>query len=99
MPLPSVKDVRSADLFKLLSSPRRLQIIRCIMQNDMANVTYIKGMVGLTHDATCHHLSWMAEKGYVRSVKKGRFVLYTVPREAYTVSEYNLLSNLKAQLL
>lgn len=99
MTKPTDKDIRSADLFKLLSSPRRLQIMRYIMQHGQANVTELRKAVGLTHDATCHHLSWMQERGYLISAKDGRFVLYSVPRSVYTTTEYNLLCNVRAALI
>lgn len=92
--MPSALDNRSANLFKALSSPRRLQIVRLLMQHVECDVTSLAKTVNLKTSSMSQHLRALNDYGVVAYRRGGKQVLYHVAREARNEAEWAMLSAL-----
>lgn len=70
-----------AELFKLLSVDKRIEIIECLKKNDM-NVNALAENLGITQSAVSQHLRVLRSAGLVRDERKGYWIYYTLNREA-----------------
>lgn len=71
----------AADLFKLLSVDKRIEIIESLKKNDM-NVNALAENLGITQSAVSQHLRVLKSAGLVRDERKGYWIYYTLNREA-----------------
>jgi DNA-binding transcriptional ArsR family regulator len=71
----------SAELFKLLSVDKRIEIIELLKKGDM-NVNAIAERLGITQSAVSQHLRLLKAGGLVINKKKGYWVHYSLNRKA-----------------
>jgi len=69
--------VRLAKVFKLLSEPNRLRILRCL-GTDCRPVSDILRDTGLEQTNASFHLRILREAGLVRAERRGPFIYYCV---------------------
>ncbi|MEW6619086.1 MAG: metalloregulator ArsR/SmtB family transcription factor [bacterium] len=79
----------SAELFKLLSVDKRIEIIECLKKNDM-NVNALAENLGITQSAVSQHLRVLKAAGFVKDERKGYWIYYTLNR--------NVLENCRQRL-
>ena len=71
----------AAELFRLLSADKRIEIIECLKKNDM-NVNALAENLGITQSAVSQHLRVLKAVGLVKDERKGYWIYYTLNREA-----------------
>ncbi len=72
---------KSADLFKILSVDKRIDIIGHLKNNNM-NVNALAETLGITPSAVSQHLRVLRSAGLVTDERKGYWVHYSLDREA-----------------
>jgi DNA-binding transcriptional ArsR family regulator len=70
-----------AELFKLLSVDKRIEIIELLKKGDM-NVNALAEKLRITQSAVSQHLRMLRAAGLVINKKKGYWVHYSLNREA-----------------
>ena len=71
----------SAELFKVLSVDRRIEIIELLKKGPMS-VNALTKSLGATQSAVSQHLRTLKSAGLVKSERKGYWIYYTLDREA-----------------
>src|SRR3972149_10312312 len=71
----------SAELFKLLSVDKRIEIIEILKKKDTC-VNGIAGALGVTQSAVSQHLRVLKAAGLVKDKKEGYYVFYSLNRDA-----------------
>ncbi len=71
----------AAELFKLLSVDKRIEIIEFLKKGDM-NVNALAEKLGITQSAVSQHLRLLKAAGLVTDERKGYWVHYSLNREA-----------------
>lgn len=71
----------AAELFKLLSVDKRIEIIECLKKGDM-NVNALAEHLGITQSAVSQHLRILKSAGLVKNERKGYWIHYSLDREA-----------------
>lgn len=71
----------SAELFKLLSVDKRIEIIENL-KKESKSVNSLAGELGVTQSAVSQHLRVLKSSGLVKDERKGNMVFYTLNREA-----------------
>lgn len=71
----------TAELFKLLSVDKRIEIIQLLKKSDM-NVNALAKSLGITQSAISQHLRVLKAAGLVENERKGYWVHYSLNREA-----------------
>jgi len=71
----------AAELFKLLSVDKRIEIIEFLKKGDM-NVNALTEKLGITQSAVSQHLRLLKAAGLVTDERKGYWVHYSLNREA-----------------
>ena len=71
----------SAELFKVLSVDRRIEIIE-LLKNGPMSVNALTQTLGATQSAVSQHLRTLKAAGLVTSERKGYWIYYTLDREA-----------------
>lgn len=66
-----------SEIFKCLSDPTRLKIIQCLSEGE-ESVSNIARAIDVEQSATSHQLRKLKDQKLVKSVKKGRNVLYSL---------------------
>jgi DNA-binding transcriptional ArsR family regulator len=72
---------KAADLFKILSVDKRIEIIERL-KNDNMNVNALAESLGITQSAVSQHLRVLRSAGLVADERKGYWVHYSLNREA-----------------
>jgi len=70
----------AAELFKLLSVDKRIEIIECLKKNDM-NVNALAENLGITQSAVSQHLRVLKAARLVKDERKGYWIHYSLNRE------------------
>jgi DNA-binding transcriptional ArsR family regulator len=70
----------SAELFKILSVDRRIEIIE-LLKNGPMSVNALTETLGATQSAISQHLKVLKSVGLVTSERKGYWIYYTLDRE------------------
>ena len=70
----------SAELFKVLSVDRRIEIIE-LLKNGPMSVNALTQTLGVTQSAVSQHLRTLKAAGLVTSERKGYWIYYTLDRE------------------
>ncbi len=73
--------LKAADLFKVLSVDKRIDIIEHLKNGDM-NVNALAESLGVTPSAVSQHLRVLKSAGLVTDDRKGYWVHYSLNREA-----------------
>ena len=71
----------AAELFKLLSVDKRIEIIEYLKKGDM-NVNALADKLGISQSAVSQHLRVLKAAGLVKDQRKGYWVHYSLNREA-----------------
>ncbi|MFQ5710453.1 MAG: ArsR/SmtB family transcription factor [Candidatus Geothermarchaeales archaeon] len=74
-PLRELK--RAARIFKSLSDPRRLKILKLLGHRDMC-VCEINVAMDISQPAVSHHLNILENSGLVRSERRGKWIFYSI---------------------
>lgn len=72
---------KSAELFKLLSVDKRIEIIEQLKKRAMS-VNAIAGALKITQSAVSQHLRVLKAAGLVNDERKGYWIYYSLDREA-----------------
>jgi DNA-binding transcriptional ArsR family regulator len=71
-----------ADIFKALSDPTRLRLIKSLTRNEGALcVNALSHMLGITQSAVSQHLRVLRQAGLVRGERRGNFVHYLLEKD------------------
>jgi len=68
---------RTSRIFKALSHPTRLKILRLLSSRDMC-VCEIMAVLSATQPTTSHHLNILENMGLIKERREGRWVFYSV---------------------
>ena len=71
----------AAELFKLLSVDKRIEIVEYLKKGDM-NVNTLAKNLGITQSAVSQHLRVLKAAGLVKNEREGYWVRYSLNREA-----------------
>jgi DNA-binding transcriptional ArsR family regulator len=71
----------AAELFKILSVDKRIEIIEHLKKNAM-NVNALAAALGITQSAVSQHLRVLKAAGLVKDERQGYWVYYSLNREA-----------------
>ena len=71
----------TAELFKLLSVDKRIDIIERLKKRDM-NVNALAKSLGITQSAISQHLRVLKAAGFVKDERKGYWIYYSLNRQA-----------------
>ncbi len=78
----SIADVEAVlPLIKLMSEPNRLKIFSLLAGGERC-VCEIEASMKLPQNLISHHLGVLREAGYIRARREGRWVYYSVDKEA-----------------
>ncbi len=72
---------KAAELFKLLSVDKRIEIIELLKKSPM-NVNALAKRIGITQSAISQHLRVLKAAGLVENERKGYWIYYFLNREA-----------------
>lgn len=71
----------SAELFKILSVDKRIEIIELLKAGDMS-VNAMAEALGITSSAVSQHLRVLRSAGLVKDERKGYWIYYSLDRDA-----------------
>ena len=71
---------KAADLFKILSVDKRIEIIERLKNGNM-NVNALAESLGITQSAVSQHLRVLRSAGFVTDERKGYWIHYSLNRE------------------
>lgn len=71
---------KTAELFKLLSVDKRIEIIE-LLKKEAMSVNAISDVLGITQSAVSQHLRVLKSAGLVRDERKGYWIYYSLNRE------------------
>lgn len=82
--------ISMADIFKALGDPTRLKIIEILSHSEEICVCKITEELEMTQPAVSHHLLILKHVGLVESRRCGRWMYYSLCREAllHTVQQF-----------
>lgn len=72
---------QAAELFKLLSVDKRIDIIELLKKEDMS-VNAIAEALGITQSAVSQHLRVLKSAGLVKDERRGYWIFYALNKEA-----------------
>ena len=70
----------SADLFKILSVDKRIEIIE-LLKKEAMNVNSMAEALGISSSAVSQHLRVLKSAGMVRDERRGYWIYYSLDRE------------------
>ncbi len=71
----------SAELFKILSVDKRIEILELLKKEDMS-VNALAKALGITQSAVSQHLRVLKASGLVKDERQGYWIYYSLNREA-----------------
>ena len=71
----------AADLFKILSDDKRIEIIELLKKEPMS-VNVLAEALGITQSAVSQHLRVLKSAGLVKDERQGYWIYYSLNREA-----------------
>jgi ArsR family transcriptional regulator, arsenate/arsenite/antimonite-responsive transcriptional repressor len=80
---------RAVRVFKALSDPTRLRILRLLLRREIC-VCEIMFILGMEQTRVSHHMRVLREAGLAEDVRDGRWIIYRIPAGSRGVVE-NLL--------
>lgn len=93
---------RSSEFFTMLASPRRLQIMRLLLQHGAREVGDLAAMLDITSPAVSQHLKALRDAKLVKYEKSGthaQYHIYDVDTVFLTPSEVSVLNLVKSNML
>lgn len=79
----------AAELFKLLSVDKRIEIIELLKQGEMS-VNSLTDALGVTQSAVSQHLRILKAAGLVRDERKGYWIYYSLNQDALEMCRQRL---------
>ena len=76
------------EIFKALSDPTRMKIVKLLSENKMLCVNAITYQLDVTQSAVSQHLRILRQAGLVISIRKGYFIHYSINKD--TLKKLNL---------
>jgi len=76
--------MKCADLLQAIAEPNRIRIIECLWSGSK-NVTELANLLEVKIVNVSHHLGVLRSAGLVRQEKKGRFVVYSLHTDYFTL--------------
>lgn len=77
-PLRSIDFETLATTLKALAHPTRLAIIGLLVEHPRLHCTQLIEQLGIEQTLLSHHLSHLFDRGILRRVKEGKFILYSL---------------------
>ncbi|OGV98762.1 MAG: hypothetical protein A3I04_04655 [Nitrospinae bacterium RIFCSPLOWO2_02_FULL_39_110] len=71
---------KAADLFKILSADKRIEIIELLKKEPM-NVNALAEVLGITQSAVSQHLRVLKASGLVRDERQGYWIYYSLNQD------------------
>jgi DNA-binding transcriptional ArsR family regulator len=75
---------KCADLLQAIAEPNRIRIIECLWEGSK-NVTELANLLDVKIVNVSHHLGVLRSAGLVRQEKKGRFVVYSLHTDYFSI--------------
>ncbi len=82
-PLDPDDATRLADRLNALADPTRLRLLSLVMSCDSACICDLTEPVGLSQPTVSHHMKVLVEAGLLDRERRGRWVHYSVRRDAF----------------
>lgn len=76
--MTSLKNKRTAELFKLLASDTRVAILDVVARNKYVSVKTIAKVIGQSQSATSHQLCMLRDAGILKVQDQGRHRFYSL---------------------
>ncbi len=73
--------MKEADLFKILSVDKRIEIIELLKKKPMS-VNALAEALGITQSAVSQHLRVLKSTGFVKDERQGYWIYYSLNRDA-----------------
>ncbi len=73
--------MKEADLFKILSVDKRIEIIELLKKEPMS-VNALAEALGITQSAVSQHLRVLKSNGFVKDKRQGYWIYYSLNRDA-----------------
>ena len=73
--------MKEADLFKILSVDKRIEIIELLKKEPMS-VNALAEALGITQSAVSQHLRVLKSNGFVKDERQGYWIYYSLNRDA-----------------
>ncbi len=92
----SIDDMEAEDIakfFSVLSDPVRIKILK-ILEKKMMCVCELKIALGLSQPTISYHLKLLRECGYIKPVKKGKWIFYKIANRKLVKSIFSLMETL-----
>ena len=93
--LDELVNVLDSRLFKTLSEPVRIEILRFLLQNGRADIGAIAEKLPQDRSVISRHLSLMSEAGLLKTDKEGRHVFYEINGKAFLEKLEAIVANIK----
>jgi DNA-binding transcriptional ArsR family regulator len=93
---------RSSEFFTMLASPRRLQIMRLLLQHGAREVGDLAAMLDITSSAVSQHLKALRDAKLVKYEKSGtnaQYHIYDVDMTTLAAPEVNILNMIRSNML
>lgn len=82
-PLDPDDAARLADRLKAIADPTRLRLLSLVLAADSACICDLTGPVGVSQPTVSHHMKVLVEAGLLDRERRGRWVHYSVRRDAF----------------
>jgi DNA-binding transcriptional ArsR family regulator len=93
--LDDLVDVLDSRLFKTLSEPVRIEILRFLIQNGRADIAAIAEKLPQDRSVISRHLSLMSEADLLKTEKEGRHVFYEVNGPTFLERLEDIVASIK----
>jgi DNA-binding transcriptional ArsR family regulator len=88
-------DVLDSKLFKSLSEPSRVQILKFVMLNGRADIGTIAENLPQDRSVISRHLNLLSEVGVLKSEKESRHVFYEINAQVFLDKLVNIADKIK----
>lgn len=79
--IPDIRECEKvADIFKALSDPARLRVVRLLTDGELCSGEIAK-ILEIDHTTASHQLRNLKKWGMLSSRKKGRYIIYSIENE------------------
>ena len=93
--LDELVSVLDSKLFKTLSEPVRIEILRFLLQNGRADIGAIAEKLPQDRSVISRHLALMGDAGLLKTDKEGRHVFYEINGPTFLEKLETIVANIK----
>ncbi len=93
--LDELVSVLDSKLFKTLSEPVRIEILRFLIQNGRSDIGAIAEKLPQDRSVISRHLALMSEAGMLKTEKDGRHVFYEINGQNFLEKLEAIVANIK----